>query len=261
MTELTQLFPRSTTPRADYARADLTALVTRLHAFDRRVQPSVFEAVFTGRRNFAVDTPIWSQDDVAENIAVIEEGFAYRFQIMPDGRRYVSDIYGPGAICNWSRDQDAPIRSDILFKKRTAVSLFGKDALREVFAETPGIETAILRHEHARALRASQRTRTLVVGQAPERFLHFLLDLKSEYAVAGLRYDNARSGMTQAEIADMLGITPVHLGRTIRSLLAEERVIRKTLTNHIVVRPEEESRSLAYVDHMHRPPADSARSA
>ncbi len=217
----------------------------RLLPFERRLRLADFDDLEMTQRVIGSDRPIWAEEDSGNNFYVLQSGFAYSFTLLPDGRRYISDIFGPGAICNWTRPRQPSFPANILFKARSVLGVLPTDRLIAKFGAVPGIENAIVRHEHMRALRSSQRTRTLVVGQSADRLLHLLIDLADELSVTGGDCKSIPVPLTQREIADMLGMSPVHLNRTIQSLRQERRIVRYRRT-YTICDPQREKELLGY---------------
>lgn len=204
----------------------LGGMVKRLGAFHRTVDAGNLADLGTRTRFYSVDTPIWSDPARDDHLFVIDRGFAFAFSILPDGRRFISDIYGPGAICNWSRLNDARLRTDILIKRRSNVARIPIKGLRERARDVPALSVALTRHEHTRTLRASRRTRSLVVGNANEKVMHTLLDIRDELGAVEQRQDWFVIPFTQVEWADTIGVSFVHLNRTIKDLVEAGRVVR-----------------------------------
>ena len=105
-------------------------LATRLCAFEGRLKnlsrhASVkgLEPLICGARSFQRDHPTWADRDDLANLFVLESGWAYKFVILPGGRRHISEFFGPGAICNWSRLSDFEEQGNILFKAGARVSM------------------------------------------------------------------------------------------------------------------------------------------
>ncbi|WP_188710075.1 Crp/Fnr family transcriptional regulator [Novosphingobium marinum] len=207
----------------------LDAFCTRLEELSRERYDEVLEDCVLEKKSTDSDKPIWAEADAASKIYILCSGAAYSFTILPNGRRYISDVFGPGAICNWSRLGVGELPCDILLKAATGYVAIRPDRLAEAFRTNPRLHNAVLRFQHARALRCSQRTRTLVVGQSTDRFMHFLLDLRDEFGRRHLEPEGStmvETPLSQREIADLLGITPVHLSRTIQALASQERLSR-----------------------------------
>ena len=113
-------------------------------------------------RDVDLATPLWSDAEADKNIYILQEGHAYAFSILANGRRHISDIFGLGAICNWTRTTSALARTDINLMAGSAVAVIRLQDLKNWLQDHPWIANACSRHELARTLRISQRVRAIV---------------------------------------------------------------------------------------------------
>ena len=208
---------------------------------------------FTGYRSivYEADTPIWGFNQDADNLFLVASGFAYQFDILGNGRRHISDFFGPGAICNWTRLEAPTSRTNILFRRGSVATVLPKEHVRTVLGRVPELRMAISRHELARTLRNSQRTKTLVALEAPERVICFLLDLHEERRMPFLEGCWIECPFNQQELGDLLGMSGVHVSRTLSTLVDEGRIARNGRHCQILD-PEGEMRGLGYQRFMTR---------
>ncbi|WP_265562177.1 Crp/Fnr family transcriptional regulator [Sphingomicrobium arenosum] len=206
-------------PTASYeAEAPLHHLARRLHNFSGHAVRDDLVNTIVSERAFEVDQPAWSDREYLDHLIVIETGWAYSFNLFPDGRRHISEFYGPGAICNWSRFSDFVERDNLLFKSGAQIRMLDRDALSQLFEERPAIATLLKRHEVARAMRASQRVRALITGDALDRIRVILLDLVDELGTIANSPEWMPLPFTLSELSDVAGITPVHLSRMLKKM-------------------------------------------
>ena len=204
----------------------LAALEHRLRAFSNREGVEALTETIQTTRQFNRDQPSWSDRGDLANVFVIEKGFAFKFEILPGGQRHIADFYGPGAICNWSRLNAFEEQDDIVFKARTSVTLLDARKLATLFERNVNLASIVKRHELARAMRTTQRVRSLISRNAADKLLVTLLDLMDEFAIAGLESEWIDLPFTQQELADLLGVTPVHVSRVL-SKLEEDGIIQR----------------------------------
>ena len=204
----------------------LAALERRLSTFSSNDYRDILATTIVTSRQFNRDHPSWSDRGDLGHIFVLEKGFAFKFEILPGGQRHIADFYGPGSICNWSRLNDFEEQDDIVFKARSSVTLLDARKLSELFRERPGIASTVKRHELARVMRTTQRVRSLISRNAADKLLVTLLDLLDEYAIVGMENEWLELPFTQQELADLLGVTPVHVSRVL-SKLEDDGVIQR----------------------------------
>ena len=236
---------RNAYPISSNGEAQLSHLFRRLQNFSSRIIGDRLDAAVVSQRRFASDQPIWSERGDLSNLFILEQGFAYKFQILPNGQRHIADFFGPGAICNWSRFSAFEEQDDLLFKAQSFVTLLNVEFLTKLFEDQPGLASIFKRHELARAMRNTQRTRALISLSATEKLLIVLLDIFDECAVAGLEMEQIFLPFSQQEVADLLGITPVHVSRTF-ARLEDDGMIERDNRAIRLVNPEQLRQTLAY---------------
>jgi CRP-like cAMP-binding protein len=160
--------------------------------------------------------------------AVLLSGFAYRQKLTSDGARQILALHIPGEPLDFQ-------------------NLFLDEADHNVQMLTRG-EMAIIPREEVQALAQSRSTishailvtilveasifREWIVNvgrrDARARLAHFLCEMGSRLEAQGLAEDYGyQLPMTQEQLADALGLTPVHVNRTIKALEAEGLVARR----------------------------------
>ena len=226
----------------------LFPLYRRLQNFSGRIVRDPLVATIIGQKQFPHDQPIWAERGNLAHLFVIERGFAYKFQILPNGQRHIADFFGPGAICNWSRLNAFDEQDDLMFKSQTTVTHLDVKKLSALLDTQPGIASVFKRHELARALRSTQRTRAFISLNATEKLLIAILDLLDEYAVSGVIQERVTLPFSQQELADLMGVTPVHVSRTF-TRLEDDGIIQREKRTIRLRDPDGIRRLLAYQDY------------
>ncbi len=230
---------------SDYAREPLSLLARRLRKFSGRLDRDQLADTVISQKYFTHDQPSWAERGDLSHLFILEQGFAFKFEIMPNGQRHIADFFGPGAICNWSRLNDFEQQDDIVFKSHSLATLIDAVKLGELLEERPGMASAFKRHELARAMRNTQRTRALIARSATEKTIFVLLDLYDEFATTGFVKDWLPLPFIQQEMADILGVTPVHVSRTF-SRLEDDGIVKRDKRSIRLINPAKLREILAY---------------
>ena len=159
------------------------------------------------------------QGAVPTAVHILLEGQAYRYRLLEDGRRQIVAILVPGDVC----DFEAVMRGRADYGIATMTDC--------VLGELPVSTIADLRTmdpELAQALwrgllrdQAIAREWLVNVGcrTAMERVAHLIYEFYLRLKAVGLTKGDAfKLQMTQAEIADLLGLSTVHVNRTLKQL-------------------------------------------
>lgn len=159
------------------------------------------------------------------HISLILQGWACRYKVLEDGRRQIISFFLPGDLCDLNvfvlRHMDHSIGA--------ITPLAYAEVRREAFdsvAERPRVIQAMWWDSLVMA--AVQREWTVNLGQrtAFERVAHLLCELFIRLRAVGLTHGSrCELPVTQAELADAIGLTPVHVNRTLQELRAQGLII------------------------------------
>ncbi|MBE7180954.1 MAG: Crp/Fnr family transcriptional regulator [Terriglobus roseus] len=157
--------------------------------------------------------------DPTSDVHLVLDGLAYRYKLLPDGNRQIVAVMVPGDFCD--------LHVAILGQMDHAIATFTACTVVDI----PAATISDLTDNHPRITRALWWA-TLVdeailrewlagMGQreAAERMAHLFCELLVRLRLI----DAADEGgydlpLTQTELADIMGMTPVHVNRTLRDL-------------------------------------------
>ena len=194
-------------------------------------------------RNVEANASIVPDGSRGDRIHVLLDGWAARFKILENGSRQIPALMLPGDMC----DIDALHldRSDfgVMAITRCTVLVFARDALVALFDGHPGLRDSVYRMMAVDNAIATQWTVCLGRRSARERIAHLLCELHARLAAVG----DAGSGsyalpLTQEELADVLGLTAVHVNRTLQALRADGLI---SLRDHRLAIPDLDALSRA----------------
>jgi CRP-like cAMP-binding protein len=166
---------------------------------------------------------ILREGESATTCCVILDGYACRHKILPNGSRQILSVHMKGDGVDL-QNAFIPV-PDYNLQTLTAaeVALIPVAAIAEIMASRPAIARAFFIEMLLDA--AIQREWTVNVGRrdARTRIAHFLCEL-------GVRCETAHTGermrypfpITQEHVADVTGLTPVHVNRVFQSLRADD---------------------------------------
>jgi len=173
-------------------------------------------------REISARRDVIREGDERTSVLFVLQGWGCRYKQLPDGRRQIVSYMLPGDMCD--ADTGAVETMDHSIGAITAMEVgqvnFPRFAdLRE---RHPAVSQAIARYERSKI--AIQREWTTSLGQrsAIERLSHLFCELflrmESIGAVDGNSCDLP---LTQTDLADACGLTPVHVNRTLQELRRE----------------------------------------
>lgn len=162
------------------------------------------------------------EGDRPEVVFLLIEGWACRYKLLPDGKRQIMAYLVPGDLCDVQIFIMKQMDHSIGLLGDAKVAAIPKQTMLRIFREHPDL---------ARALWWSTLTDEAVlrewlvnIGQrdAYERLAHLFAELWLRLRAVGLAGDGSFAlPITQSDLGDTLGLTSVHVNRTLRRLRDE----------------------------------------
>lgn len=199
-------------------------LVLRLRHFSGLPGEAADALLGCRKRNRLVEAghPLVREGENIDTLFWIESGWAMRFRTLDSGRRQILNLLLPGDICDLQGLIDT--RADHSVTALTRAMICEVDAARfsNLLSRQPDIanallwsvvqEEGILREHIVRIGRRSARI----------RLSHLLLELVRRQALGGGPSDGRiEIALTREVMADCLGLSPVHISRTLSVLRAD----------------------------------------
>ncbi|MFM5915160.1 MAG: Crp/Fnr family transcriptional regulator [Chakrabartia godavariana] len=156
-----------------------------------------------------------------EHLLQILHGWAGRYRLLSDGRRQITGLYLPGDLCDpcWL-DGGRSVQSVVALTPIQA----SRAPRREM--ETQAAVDASLMKAMWRQAQFSQQVQAewlvnLGRKNAIERLSHLLCELYTRLSLAGAAHGpSCDMPLTQLDLADIAGLTPVHVNRTLQEMRA-----------------------------------------
>lgn len=154
------------------------------------------------------------------HLHLLVEGWAYRAQTLRDGARQITDVLLPGDFCGWAPSTSDDSAQEIRASGAVGVAILRKDVIagRALSALERGWEWA--RDAEARILRS--RVVSLGRRDAHGRVAHFIAEVHDRLRRVGLAEGGVFTcPLTQEQLADVLGLTTVHINRVLQRIRYE----------------------------------------
>ncbi|MER8842540.1 Crp/Fnr family transcriptional regulator [Mesorhizobium sp. M0684] len=170
---------------------------------------------------------ICRQDDNNDGIFIVKSGWALLYRGLLDGERQIIDTPLRGDIVGF-RSVDGPRLASLasitelavyeISSKKLVEAILSEGRLGKTIACSLARLNAILTEHLMNAGRRNAMSRTA----------HFLLELEERLSIVGLSaHGRYECPLTQHELADILGMTTVHLNRTLGELRKADLVAFK----------------------------------
>jgi len=208
----------------------LHALVRKLSALGNlsREDIAFIEATKAEWKPFRKGAEIVRVGDRYKAVLVMCEGWAYRCHTFSNGRRQILGFVLPGDFIalhvNFPRAADHSVVA--ICKSTVAMIPFAR--IEEIHRNHPRIAAALSYSTAEDHMRLGAHVSRLGRRDSYERMAHFLLELWDRLNVAnGAVSDSFDLPLTQEEIGDLLGMTVVHVNRTLKRLEASGLIVRQ----------------------------------
>lgn len=218
--------------------------ISRFAAFARLSADDIdiLAAAARARRVIASRREFLCEGAPAGEPLIVLSGWAYRSRVLRDGRHQIFGFALPGDLLNLSHHGNAVAPAAVTALTEVQVCPAPQPVtggIAAAFAARRALEEHYLLRQIARLGRMTAR----------ERLVDWLLEIRDRLAASGLTFgDSFALPTTQECIADTLGLTSIHVNRTLQTLRREGLIALRggTIT---LCDPE---RLIAVVDH--RPP-------
>lgn len=178
-----------------------------------------FDELERQEQSFLPGDDLITAGDETRRVFILSEGWAIRYRLLEDGRRQIVNFMLPGDVFDLQSLADLKADHSVtaithckaaVIPSAIFVEMLKKSAwLASAFWWSAVQEESILREQIVRIGRRSAR----------ERIGHLLLELHRRFIGAtGIEVDKLTVPLTRADIADSLGLTPVHVSRTMSAM-------------------------------------------
>lgn len=170
-------------------------------------------------RSFGRDAYLVRDGEPAVNCHLLLTGHGFRQKLVKSGARQIISIHLPGEFVDLQNLFFDVGDHNVQCCNRSDVAVIPKAALIQIAAERPSVARAMWLDTLIDA--SISREWVVNVGRrdAKTRIAHLLCELVTRARNAGqTRNDSCEFPMTQEQIADATGLTPVHTNRTLQTL-------------------------------------------
>ncbi|GJD52500.1 hypothetical protein OPKNFCMD_5266 [Methylobacterium crusticola] len=185
---------------SDHDRAALAALVPRVRKVGARVD-------------------LIQEGDAPDNVHLVLDGYACRYKVLPDGQRQIMAYLVPGDFCDLNVFILDQMDHSIATISACQIVDIPRDAIEAITAEHPRVTRALW--WCALVDEAVLREWLVNLGGRPanHRIAHLICELLLRLEAVGRITANSYDfPFTQSDIADTMGLSAVHVNRTLREL-------------------------------------------
>lgn len=209
--------------------ADLETFIRRLEQRDAvsAEEREVLIAAAGSRESYEAGSDLVREGDHTDRSTLVTHGLTSRYRVLSDGQRQITAIHVPGDFVD--------LHSFLL--KTMDHSVGALSDVRVVTFPHANLKLITERYPHLTRLlwlmtlldSAIHREWIVAMGRrsAMEQMAHLICELFTRLNVVGLaEFDrNVNLPLTQSELGDTLGLSAVHVNRTLQQLRAEQLIV------------------------------------
>ncbi|XYD09115.1 Crp/Fnr family transcriptional regulator [Methylobacterium sp. NMS12] len=169
--------------------------------------------------------------DQPTHCCLILDGWACRYKLLSQGKRQIMSFHIPGDIPDLQSLHVPTMDHSLATLTKAVVAFIPHESLRELTARHPGIASIFLRDMLIDA--AIFREWLISIGRrtAYEHVAHLFCELCLKLQAVGLGGDlRCPMPVTQTDIADALGLTPVHVNRVLKDMRGQTLITLRSQT-------------------------------
>jgi CRP-like cAMP-binding protein len=183
------------------------------------------EAAETRTTTHHASGEIIRQNNLAPKIMIVRDGWVAKYVLFPDGRRQIIDVLLPGDMATCEELVSPGTSSPMVALSEAELCLFDREAFLGVMSRRPTTMMALWRICANQVTRLRDLLATLGKQSAEARVAAFILSLYARLAdLKRASDDEMPFHFRQKDLADVLGLTQVHISRMLK-LLKEKNVI------------------------------------
>lgn len=205
------------------ASPDLMLLIRKfeshgaLSAEDRR---AVLELPFRSR-TVPAGTYLVREGEPPDVCSVLLSGYAFRHKIVGNGGRQIVSLHIPGEAVDLQSLYLDCADHNVQTLTEAEIAVVPMRAMRALAEASPGVMRAVLMDMLVEASIGREWIANIGRRDARARLAHLLCEFACRMDAQGLTGGSYELPMTQEQIGDALGLTAVHVNRSIRAMEAE----------------------------------------
>ena len=189
---------------------------------------AVLDNLASRQESIPADVDIVSEGMAPRSVFLILDGMAVRYRSMPDGGRQIMTFLIPGDLCDVHVFLAESMDHSIGTITPVRVAMISLDRIMDVFTQHPRVSAALWWSSMQEEAMLRERIVSLGRRDARGRVAYLLCELLWRHAAVGLNRNGSFSlPLTQTELGDSLGLTPVHVNRVLKDFRARHLIAMK----------------------------------
>ncbi len=174
---------------------------------------------------FRAGVNIFEEGDVPRTAFVLTRGMAYRYRLLPDGRRQILAFLIPGDFSELHIFLLKAADHSVATVMTTRIAAIERDTVVDIVANHPRLGAALWWCAMQDAAMGRERIVALGRRNARGRIAYLLCELVWRQRAIHVAEDHSiRLPLTQTDLADALGLTAVHVNRVLQRFRQDQLI-------------------------------------
>lgn len=184
-------------------------------------------------------TVLWEERDEAQEFCTLKAGWAFSYRNLENGTRQILEIYLPGDIIGLREFAFTQRLAGVQMVEDGEVCFFPHCNLINIFRRSFTLTSILFAVASRQQVLITERLVNLARRNARQKLAHFLLEMFQRVKQTQANgSESLRLPLSQELLADLLGLSPVHVSRTFSGLSHDGLVFRD---RHKVTLPDLEA--------------------
>lgn len=171
---------------------------------------------------------LWEENHPADTLCVLSEGWAYSYRSMDDGTRQILNIFLPGDIIGLSDFSPRRHLTSVAMLTEGVICRFPLNNLTDIFATSPRLTTVLFSLAGQQQAIMAERLVNMGRRSAREKVAHFICEMHLRLSKTCPNISHQfHLPLSQQVLADVLGLSAVHVSRTFSELREEGLLYRE----------------------------------
>jgi CRP-like cAMP-binding protein len=208
-------------PKTARGRKTQSCLVQRFERFVPLEPPEIelLESLEKEAREFPKNALVRAQNAPVENFYTLKSGWACSFRLLPNGGRQILDLFLPGDVMGLCDIAYPHSISGLATLTAAELCPFPRARLGELFECSPRLANLFFMINAREQAMLLERVVNLGRRMAIQKLAHFLVEIVVRLRRTDRGLDETFPlPLSQELLADALGLSPIHVNRTLRKL-------------------------------------------
>ncbi|EZP73396.1 putative transcriptional regulator, Crp/Fnr family [Sphingomonas paucimobilis] len=199
------------------------ARIKARHSLSKEEEQAIL-ALIPPARPVSRNSVIVREGELLEASTLLLDGLLCRYKDLPDGKRQITQLHVAGDFADLHGFTLKRLEHNIMALTDCMLSRVPHESIRELIEAHPRLGRIYWFSTNLDACMNREWELSLGQRSAAGRLAALFCELHERLAIVGLNGERFTLGMNQSQLADALGMTSVHVNRTLR-LLRDQRLL------------------------------------